>query len=184
MMSDLFMEYMVKRRYDTKDKVIVAALVFGGVILSLLIFLVAMYFTATGVSMAFSIALLVIAGIWYGVYILMGKRNIEFEYILTNSEIDIDKIMSKRGRKRVASFDFKQANLVASVNDNEHNHVYKNNNGSYKVLDFSANSSEMSDVYFVDINLEGERKIILFQPTQRMLDHIRVFNPQKVFIMK
>ncbi len=41
----------------------------------------------------------------YGVFKLYSLFNIEYEYIITNSSIDIDKIIAKSSRKRVVSFD-------------------------------------------------------------------------------
>lgn len=85
---------------------------------------------------------MLIAFAWYGAYLLMSMQNIEYEYILTNSEIDIDKIMSKKARKRIASFDFKEINICANINDNEHNHDYKNVTVS-KTFDVTGLSREV-----------------------------------------
>ena len=179
MFSDVFIEQMVKKNFESKDWMIIAALGFAAVFLSILVFVLAL-----GILPQLStIGLLLIAGIWYGYYILVTRRRIEYEYILTNSEMDIDKIMAKRTRKRVASFDFKEAELVACVKDNSHNHVMKNAENNIKVLDYSGDS-EHYDVYFADINLNGERRIILFRPTSKMLEGIKRFNPRNVHIME
>ena len=37
-------------------------------------------------------------------------------------------------------------------------------------------------IYFADVMIEGEQKRILFQPTSKMLDSIKRYNPRKVFI--
>ena len=43
--------------------------------------------------------------ILFGAYKLYSMLSIEYEYIITNSTIDIDKIIAKSSRKRVVSFD-------------------------------------------------------------------------------
>jgi len=179
MFSDVFIEQMVKKDLESKDCIIIAALGVIAIFLSIFVFVLVIGI----IPQLSTIGLLLIAGIWYGYYILVTRRRVEYEYILTNSEIDIDKIMAKRTRKRVASFDFKEAELVACVKDDLHNHVIKNAENNVKILNYSGDS-EHYDVYFVDINTNGERKIILFRPTSKMLEGIKRFNPRNVHIME
>lgn len=188
---DVFMEYLIKRKRDVKDNILVALIILAAAVLTVVLlavlFILSMSFAGSQEgagqfsSMFFGLGLLLIAGMWYGAYILINHRSIEYEYILTNSEIDIDKIMAKKGRKRIISFDFKDADIVANINDEEHNADYKNPSGEIKVHDFTGNKAN-GNVYFADISIEGERTRILFQPTSRMLESIRKFNPRKVFI--
>ena len=131
MMNDIYLEYILKKKKTGGQKAIIAVIIFAAIIVSLALLLL-IFATATALSgtqfgsFSFSIGLVLIAFAWYGAYLLMSMQNIEYEYILTNSEIDIDKIMSKKARKRIASFDFKEINICANINDNEHNHDYKN----------------------------------------------------------
>lgn len=55
------------------------------------------------------LAVLVLAG---GVW-LLGNFNIEYEYILTNNDLDIDKVIGKRKRKRMISLDVSTAEAFA-----------------------------------------------------------------------
>lgn len=175
MFSDIFVEYMVKKKFDAKDYALTAMFIALTVILS-----VALFFVSVVIIPAFSsVAMLVMVGAWYGCYFLVTRRMIEYECTLTNSEMDIDKIIAKRKRKRLISFDFKEADLVACVKDNAHNGILK----KFKVQDYSGDS-QCFDAYFVDITISGERNIILFTPTDKMLEGIKRFNPQNVFIME
>lgn len=185
------MEYLIKRKRNVKDNIIVALIILAGVVLTLILFTIlfvlSLALASSGQaasqfsSIFFGLGLLIIAAMWYGAYVLINHRSIEFEYILTNSDMDIDKIIAKKGRKRVISFDFKDAELVANINDDEHNHSYKSPVDGTKVYDFTGNKDN-GNIYFIDITIESERTQILFQPTSRMLDSIRKFNPRKVFI--
>lgn len=187
---DVFMEYLIKRKRSAKDNVIVALLIVAALMVSLVLFiaLFIMSLSLAGAqeqasqfsSLFLGLGLLLIAGVWYGAYILINRRSIEYEYILTNSEMDIDKIMAKKGRKRMISFDFKEAEIVANINDDMHNSAYKNSQ-DIKLQDFTGNKDN-GNVYFVDISVEGERTRVLFQPTSRMMESIRKFNPSRVFI--
>ena len=82
---DVFMEYLIKRKRDVKDNVIVALVIFAGIILTLILF-VALFImslalvgsgnTASQFSSIFlGIGLLLIAGVWYGAYVLINHRN-------------------------------------------------------------------------------------------------------------
>ncbi len=179
---DIFMEYMIKRRKDTKDKLLIAGIIVLASIVTLLLFALMMFMATQGISWAFSIGFLCVAFAWYGAILLISTRNIEWEYILTNNYFDVDKIMAKKGRKRVLSIDFSEAAAVAAVEDNDHNHAYRNREQSgTKVLDLTG-GKELGEVYFIDIQVEGERKLVLFQPTSKMLDAIKKANPRNVFI--
>ena len=178
MLSDVFLEYLIKREKDKKDHLTVAGIILGALIVSVTVFILGMGFLP-----AFSgIWFLLFAVIWYFTYIFISLQGVEFEYILTNSEFDIDKIAAKRKRTRVASFDFKNAEIVANINDAKHNNLYLNNN--LKVLDFTSNSQYKDNVYFIIITIDGERVMILFEPTARMLENIHRFNPNNVFIQE
>jgi hypothetical protein len=65
-----------------------------------------------------SLTLLVFVGFIWLTWFLYGLQNIEYEYILTNSDLDIDKITAKRSRKRLISLsvsnftDWKKADEV------------------------------------------------------------------------
>ena len=154
MMNDIYLEYILKKKKTGGQKAIIAVIIFAAII-------------------GFA---------WYGAYLLMSMQNIEYEYILTNSEIDIDKIMSKKARKRIASFDFKEINICANINDNEHNHDYKNVTVS-KTFDVTGDKSR-GNVYFVDYSQDSENYRVLFQPTSKMIESIKRFNPRNVFVME
>ena len=178
MMNDIYLEYILKKKKTGGQKAIIAVIIFAAIIVSVALLLL-IFATATALSgtqfgsFSFSIGLVLIAFAWYGAYLLMSMQNIEYEYILTNSEIDIDKIMSKKARKRIASFDFKEINICANINDNEHNHDY----------DVTGDKSR-GNVYFVDYSQDSENYRVLFQPTSKMIESIKRFNPRNVFVME
>ena len=56
----------------------------------------------------FYILLLAIAVVVGGIYLLNGL-SVEYEYIITNNELDIDKIIGRRKRKRMITVDLSRA---------------------------------------------------------------------------
>ena len=51
---------------------------------------------------------LISAGCVYGTYILISGEDVEFEYALVNNEIDIDKIINRKKRKRLTSANLRE----------------------------------------------------------------------------
>ena len=105
--------------------------------------------------------------------------NIEYEYIVTNSELDIDKIMSKRGRKRLVTVDMHDVKLMASIDDDTCNDVYKNPPENVKVLNYSALHENLS-TYFMDCMVDEKRTIVVFQPTDKMVEALWKYNPRAI----
>jgi hypothetical protein len=52
----------------------------------------------------------------FGAYKLSAMLYIEYEYIVTNGTLDIDKIIAKSSRKRIASFEISQVEVVEKYN--------------------------------------------------------------------
>lgn len=187
MMEDIYLEYLVKRKKTGIQKAIIAAVIAGGVVVSLAMFAViyASAFALAGTqlgSFAFSIGLVLMALLWYGVYLLISMQNVEYEYILTNSEMDMDKVMSKKGRKHLVSFDFKEISVCANIKDSGHNHDYKNVPAD-KTYDIVGDKNG-GNIYFVDFSQDGQRIRVLFQPTYKMISSAKRFNPRNIHILE
>lgn len=189
MMDDIYLEYMVKKKKTTAQKGLMALITVLAVVISVVLFcvmwIISVSMTQAGTQMGqivTCVGLLLIAGAWYGWYLIKGMQNVEYEYILTNSEMDIDKIMSKRGRKNVVNFDFKEVIVCANINDNEHNHDYKNVTAD-KIYDVVGDKNS-DNIYFVDYNGENGRNRVLFQPTSKLINSAKRFNMRNIFIME
>lgn len=179
--NDSFIEYLIKKKKDGKDIAFIVLLCAAGTVFSVAMFAVmfAMFMSGNG-ELSTPIGLLVIAAAWYAVYKFVSSRDVEFEYILTNSEMDIDKVMPKFGRKRLVSWDFKSIEICAAVDDAAHRYEY--DNAPDKIYDCTGDK-DYSDVYFVDFDSENEGKVrVLFQPTSKIIETARKYNMRKVFI--
>jgi hypothetical protein len=183
---DTYMEYMVKHKKDKKARLCTVGIFTLAVLLTfgmiMLILFAAMVLAQTGISQfAFSIGLVLIAFMWYFAVFFANKFNIEYEYILTNNFMDIDKIMSKSQRKRIISFDFTEIEHCANIKDDAHNDAYKRNDTTRQVYDLTGDIDN-GGVYFVDFNTDGQRYRVLFQPTSKMIESVRRFKPGNIFI--
>lgn len=84
------------------------------------------FFSFVTPSLAF-VLLLLAAGVMIVAYYLTTQLNVEYEYALTNDEIDIDRIINKSKRARMANFkisdieDIEPYNPQIHVTDKAHN---------------------------------------------------------------
>lgn len=169
---DIFCEYIVKHKKSGIDYLIMAGLYIAAVLLT---FIVMLFYNYT-----FGLGLLLIAGIWYGAFILTRNRFIEYEYALTNNEMDIDKIMAKKRRKHIVTVDFKQIEICAGVDDSMYASEFNNTQSLTKTYDFSGICDYPA--YFVDFVSSNGKTRVIFNPTDKMKESLRLINPRAVHI--
>ena len=93
---DTFFEQIIKIKLTGKVKALITAIiVFDALLVCVLLYL--------SLFLAPTIMLLVVAGAIYGGYKLITLLTIEYEYIYTNGDLDVDKIVAKSNRKRMVS---------------------------------------------------------------------------------
>ncbi len=184
--NDSFIEYLITKKKDGKDYAILALLTLAAVALSAGILLLTFALMASGNDhgLGSSVGLVVVALVWYAWYLLKSMRNVEYEYIMTNSAMDIDKVMSKRGRKHLVEWDFKEIEICARIDDPNHKYEYENSAPRDKVYDLTGDKSR-GYIYFVDYTDENNVKTrVLFQPTSKIIETARKYNRRSVFIME
>lgn len=163
---DIFIEKIVRRRKSAMDILLIFLIFIGAIGLSFL----AMVFVP-GLSIVLAV------GIFYLAYILLSRLNIEYEYAVTNGDLDIDKIINQRSRKRMFSANCKEFESVARVNSGQYTKEIRE---CKDIKDFTSNSKD-ADVWFICTRNEGRQTVILFEPSQQMIDNFRIFIPRKVF---
>ena len=159
---DVFCEYIVKVKKNPVELTISAL----GIILAVILLGFSLFFLFTPFS---SFVLLMDAGVVYGAYILITHFNVEYEYILTNGDIDIDKIIAKRKRKRVLSFSTKEFEIVAP---------YKQGENYTNVLDLGTRNYE--NAYYAVFSKDGQKKTLVFNPPQKMIEAMKTYSPRTV----
>ena len=97
--QDSFVEYLVKKEKSKKDLLVYAgAGLLGAVVIILGVII--MFMTRLP-----AIAFFCLIGAGMLVWYLTTRRNIEFEYAVTNGYVSVDKIIHKSSRKRLTSFE-------------------------------------------------------------------------------
>lgn len=162
-MGDTFIEQLVKQRQTTSNLFKKCGLI---VLTVLSVFLVLLM----PVLLPLPVLLIVLD------VFLMKRMDLEFEYSYFNGDLDIDKIMAKQSRKRVFSTDMESMIVVAPAGSIELQ-PYK----QLKGIDYSSNTGN-GKVYELVTNCNGRKVKVLLEPSQELLDGMRMKAPRKVFI--
>ncbi len=111
MYMDTYSEQLVLKRSTGADKLKAVLISIAAVLLASFVMFLAITLSFTFVIPA---VLILFGAIWY-----LGNMNIEYEYIITNNEMDIDKIIGRRKRKRMITLDLSRAEEFARYSSND-----------------------------------------------------------------
>lgn len=157
-----YTEYLVKKQNDLKMKLLKIG------IIALAIYLIITITAIVGVSKVNpQILVFTNIGIIYGAYFLISKLNFEFEYIITNDDFDIDKIIAQGKRKRVDSFSIKEISQICQLSN-------ANIDKSYPLIDASSGSKDKTIHYFIKCKTKKNPIAqIIITPNEKILTAIK-----------
>lgn len=160
---DSFKEQIVTKIPTPADKMSKALIMLAGVVLGIgVIGITFLIMPAFGIVSFFIGAALI-----YGAFWLSQKYDVEYEYIFTNGEIDIDKIIAQRSRKRLVTLNLNKATAFGVADK------------SYSVPDANtlvlASSGEQdSTEYYVEAEHKSlGQTTLIFTPDDDMLELVK-----------
>lgn len=119
------------------------------------------------------IFIIVIAVVFFGIYKLYSLLNIEYEYIITNSIMDIDRIIAKSSRKRVLTFNLGEVERVEKYRADLPQEMLKD-------CLFACNKNDENAIVMI-IHSDGKpKKSLIVAPDDRMKDAMKKFLPKYV----
>lgn len=172
---DIFVEQIVKKSVTGKDWAIRILVGAATGILSaalLLVFLLIIPFPAFGLLLA--------CGIFYGGFRLITNTDCEYEYIVTNGEIDVDKIIAKRKRVRLITAKASSFETFGEYTDK----TPDTDSGVTVVSALGKNESEIeTKTYYADFKHPSAGSVrLIFSPEERVIDAIVPFLPRQIKI--
>lgn len=166
-MGDLYAEVLVKRGTTGMGKVLKNGLVVLFALSVLLALFLDYHFLVPAIVFAAACVFLV------------PRLDLEFEYLLVNQELDVDKIFAKSKRKKAAQFHLGEMELFAPLQSGR---VARYNGDSrVKVRDYSS-GSKGAGVYVMMIRKGNQLWKVLLEPDQQMLEGMLKTYPHKVFV--
>lgn len=172
---DVFVEHMVKRKKTAIDYIKVLAVLIGGLFLVLVV-----PFISVAVPSMSSLSLIIVVLIVYLMYKLVTSINIEYEYILTNSEMDVDKIVNLRTRKKITEVNFHKIECFGKVSSGEYNQYLRNN--TIKKIIACRDIKDAENCFVVFESEKDGKTMLVFSPSEKMIKSISMINPQKCIV--
>ena len=166
-MSDLYKEHLVKKEKTAADTLVRVLLIGGTALLAVAGLLIHPYILIVAVALGIA------------AYVLLPGTDLEYEYLLVNHSLDIDKVMAKTKRKRVKSFDLGGADIIAPLHS--HRLDYYNSNTSIRTQDYSSGNDEHKRFAFI-IREDNATTKVIFEPDEEMAQMLRQSMPSKCFL--
>lgn len=180
--TDTFVEHLIKQKWKSdkiiKSLLIVAAALVVGFSFLIIGFFAPIVFENHPISQIISYcATLLVAGVFYIAYRLICRFDVEYEYALTNGELDVDMIIRRKRRKKVISIDSKA--FIEFGKKSEENRKINDKSEYARVIDASAHSKIHEDYYAVFFK-NGQKVKLYFNPSKKMIELFRIYAPRVV----
>lgn len=163
---DTFFEQIVKVKRTPKE----IAGVVGIWLLALILLVVDFLFIIPSVFQM--IGMLGILGILWGAYKLTTLSSIEYEYIFTNGDFDVDKIIAKASRKRMVSINCAKVERFGKYT------AAVRPSGSVKKTYFFCDANAADAVYLIAPTRNEGNVMIVFAPDERVCTAIEKAIPR------
>lgn len=153
--DDIFVEEMVVRRKNLGNFLLSVLIVVTALFLSVVVWLVVPFIN--------SVLILIIL---FAAYLGIKFQYVEFEYSFTNGDLDVDKIMAKRKRKRVLEINQKQIQVMAPYTSE-----FESETKGYQVseiLDFSSYKNAAGRWFMIYEKSDGGYGFAVLQPSPRL----------------
>ena len=107
---------------------------------------------------------LLIVGVCYGAWWLITGLNVEYEYCVTNGDIDIDLIIAKRKRKRIVSVAGRKVESLLPYD------AAKTDEKTYQRVVVAAASKKEAGLWcFTYHSKKNGHTLVVFEPEERVL---------------
>lgn len=164
---DIFKEQIVAIKPTAKTTIIKIMIYAIAILLALGCFV----FSILRPDLAFFATLIGAAAVFFG-YKFASKLNIEYEYINTNGEIDVDCIINKRDRQRMATFNCADIEDIKKYNPA----IHKNKSSDGKDIYFACTPDENSYAIKIKHPKKGYYTIV-FAPNEEFKESMKKFLP-------
>lgn len=155
---DTFVEQIVRVKRTGKDYLKIAAIWLGAILLIFALFYL-MGFSAGMMSVP---AIVGVAFVIWGAVKLTSLTYVEYEYIFTNRDFDVDKIVAKSSRQRVLSF------KVPSVEKYGKYNAEARISDSIKKVYYACDKDSKEAMYIIAPVAKEGTVMLVFEPNERV----------------
>ena len=162
---DTFFEQIVKMKLSGKAIAVIAAIFFVDAAILFFVFTLAATVRA-------SFLFIIVMAVIYGTNKILKQISVEYEYIFTNGDLDVDKIIGKSSRKRMVSV---KCTNVEKYGDYQNGMAAP---GSVKKTYFFCNADSENQKYMIVKDKDEGIIMIVFAPDERMQGAIEKYIPR------
>lgn len=174
-MGDVFFEQIVKKQNGPKEIARNAAIIIVGLLLAGVIGFILLCPFPLKEHIGMIVFLLFVGVLYYTWYIVSGLR-LEYEYIFTNGELDVDKISNKRKRKRMTTVKMSRVETMQEFDPTTFNKI------RYEHTYNAASSMNAASLWFMEYsNRDGEKCCLIFTPSEKMLETLKQYYRPRVY---
>ena len=163
---DTFIEQIVRKKKGGKEWAIIAA-VLVGILVILFVCLLFPQFTLP-------IAPFIVAALAFGGWFLISTQNTEFEYCVTNGDIDVDTIIDRRKRKRIVSVSGRKVESLLPYDES------RASAGFQRIVMAAPSLNEQGLWCFTYHSKKNGHTLVVFQPEERVLKALYAGLPKLV----
>lgn len=159
---DTFTEQIIKAKPSAKQRMMLAGAIF---VIIIAIYILMFYHGSIGLSvMVLGIVLYICAG---------NAQRYEYEYEITNGDIDVARITNQTSRKRVYSFVEGDVKRIMSVDSDKYRQE-RQVNSNMQIHNFtSRDTNNKEDFYAFFVIHNGEEEIVLLELKEKALEQIK-----------
>ena len=148
---DSFFEQIVKKKKSAASWAIIFAVVLATVVV-------------TAFAWLFNVLpIIATVGAIYGAWWLITNQNVEYEYCVTNGDIDVDKIVARRKRTRLVSVSGRKVRALAPYDPNKPLGKFQ------RTLLLAPSANEEGLWYFTYHSKKNGDTLVVFMPDDRVL---------------
>ncbi len=165
--KDVFVEELVVRQRPLMVALLKVAAVLLGIVLTVAFYFVTGMFLGEFGSAVFPV---LFALVCIGVFLAFRFLGLEYEYSFYSGEIDIDRIIGKRKRSTLLSFNCRDIELMTPYSESCDPLI-----GDAKLIDARGSGAGQRDWIVIVKSETGEKTVLAFSPSDRMLDAFRQY---------
>lgn len=163
MNHDTYAEWLVKRKAPAYTIAIKALAIFIGLI-------------ALFLALTTSFGIIVLVAVGAAGYFLFPYMDLEFEYLVVNDQLTIDKVLGKSKRKKAWEGSMEEIQIVAPSDS----YLLKDyERPGTKVLDFSSHQPG-AKTYTIIHQAGANFSKVIFEPNDKILHCMRQRSPRKI----
>ena len=175
---DVFIEYLAKRKTTFIDTIIAVLSVIFGIAGAIAFFWLGFILSLSISFLGFFLVLVGVA-IIYGMIKAVASLNVEYEYAITNDELDIDKVTNRRKRKNMISCTLRRLEWFGKADDEFCDRYFNDK----EVKNIYACTDPSGGYYYIITEVDLEKVMVLFNPNEKMIEHIKNLNRDKKFLV-